>query len=121
MQYTYDLELPDPTLVDPGSDTAPSDTNRTSSTSTLPPVATYSLDSVVPRPNPLDNEVASFHLVPLWQCIELALGGAFKPNCALVLLDFAIRHGEVTFENDRRFIEICRRMKGTLGGLPGPI
>lgn len=85
------------------------------------PVIDYSPNSIVPRPNPLDNEVASFHLLPLSQCVELALAGHFKPNCAIVLVDFAIRHGEVTFETDRRYAELCRRMKSDLGGLPGPL
>jgi 8-oxo-dGTP pyrophosphatase MutT (NUDIX family) len=117
VEYVYDLELPAPTLLE-GS------TIHTLDQSLDPkslPTSTYTADSIIPRPNPLDNEVASFHLISLTKCIELALAGHFKPNCALVLVDFAIRHGEISFENDNRYVEICRRMKGDIGGLPGPI
>ncbi|KAH8153523.1 uncharacterized protein LAJ45_02336 [Morchella importuna] len=40
---------------------------------------------------------------------ELAKG-SFKPNCAIVLLDFFIRHGIITPENEPNYIEICSRI-----------
>jgi len=36
----------------------------------------------------------------------------FKPNCALVLLDFMIRHGLITAENEPNFLEIMTRLHG---------
>ncbi len=36
--------------------------------------------------------------------------GEFKPNCALVLLDFFVRHGIVTAENEPDYIDIVSRL-----------
>ena len=63
---------------------------------------------VVPKPN--DDEVETFYLMTIADVI-LALGrGKFKPNCALVLLDFFIRHGILTPENEPDYIEIVSRI-----------
>ena len=63
---------------------------------------------VVPKPN--DDEVETFFLMTIADVI-LALGrGKFKPNCALVLLDFFIRHGILTPENEPDYIEIVSRI-----------
>lgn len=44
-----------------------------------------------------DGEVAEFMLMPVADVAALAAqGGVFKPNCALVILDFLIRHGCIT-------------------------
>jgi len=40
---------------------------------------------------------------------ELAKG-SFKPNCSLVLLDFFIRHGIITPENESDYLEIGSRL-----------
>lgn len=46
------------------------------------------------QPVNTDGEVAEFMLMPVAEVTELAAsGGHFKPNCALVILDFLIRHG----------------------------
>jgi len=36
--------------------------------------------------------------------------GEFKPNCAVVLLDFFVRHGLLTAETEEAFIEIVARL-----------
>ncbi|CAB11089.1 thiamine diphosphokinase Tnr3/ Nudix hydrolase fusion protein [Schizosaccharomyces pombe] len=51
-------------------------------------------DLVIPRIN--DGEVAGFSLLPLNQVLHELELKSFKPNCALVLLDFLIRHGIIT-------------------------
>jgi hypothetical protein len=45
--------------------------------------------------------------------------GEFKPNCALLILDFFIRHGILTPDNEKDFDEIKRRIHRDIE-LPGP-
>ena len=45
--------------------------------------------------------------------------GEFKPNCALLMLDFFIRHGILTPENEADFDEIKSRLHRPLN-FPGP-
>jgi isopentenyldiphosphate isomerase len=71
----------------------------------------YDLDltgqDVVCKPN--DDEVEGFGLLDVQQVIE-ALGNAeFKPNCALVMIDFLVRHGYITKEKDKDYAEIVAR------------
>ena len=63
---------------------------------------------VVPKPN--DDEVETFYLWTVEE-VKAALGrGEFKPNCALVLLDFFVRHGFLKAENEPDYIEIVSRL-----------
>lgn len=62
----------------------------------------------VPRPS--DDEVESFALMTVDEVQGAMRSGGFKPNCALVLLDFFIRHGIITAENDQDYIEIVARL-----------
>jgi isopentenyldiphosphate isomerase len=64
--------------------------------------------SVVPQP--CDSEVEDFRL---WNVEEVqeALGkGMFKPNSAIVLIDFFIRHGITTPENEENYLDIVARL-----------
>lgn len=64
--------------------------------------------SVVPQP--CDTEVEDFRL---WSVEEVrkAMGeGQFKPNAAIVLVDFFIRHGIITPENEIDYLEILARL-----------
>ena len=65
-------------------------------------------ENVVPRPG--DNEVEDFYLWSVEEVQKALAEGQFKPNCALVLLDFFVRHGVLTAENEPDFIEIVSRM-----------
>ncbi|BGP47569.1 hypothetical protein JCM10450v2_003432 [Rhodotorula kratochvilovae] len=94
VQYVYDLRLPAPGAPDAGEGSQPST-------------------------NPADGEVESFALLPLDEVVQRMVDGEFKPNCALVLVDFFIRHGLLTAESDTRFLEIAARLRRPLG-LPGP-
>ena len=67
---------------------------------------------VTPRPN--DSEVQEFHLWTVEEVQEHMAKGEFKPNCALVLLDFFIRHNILTPENERNFDEIKSRIHRVL-------
>ena len=72
---------------------------------------------VVLRPN--DEEVGEFHLWTVKQVQDALSFGEFKPNCALVLLDFFIRHGVITPENESKYVEISERLHRKLP-FPGP-
>lgn len=64
-------------------------------------------EDVVPKPS--DDEVAGFELKTVEEVKQAMRDGEFKPNCALVLLDFFIRHGIVTAE-EPGYIEIVARL-----------
>lgn len=61
-------------------------------------------------PKPCDDEVEGFSLCTVEE-VQIALAeGQFKPNCALVMLDFFIRHGFLTAQNEEHYIEIVSRI-----------
>jgi 8-oxo-dGTP pyrophosphatase MutT (NUDIX family) len=72
---------------------------------------------VVPRPN--DIEVEQFYLWTVEEVQEHLANGEFKPNCALLMLDFFIRHGILTPENEKNYEEIKSRIHRNLE-FPGP-
>lgn len=63
---------------------------------------------IIPRPN--DGEVDSFNLMTLEQTIYALQNKEFKPNCGLVMVDFLIRHGYITAENEPNFIAISNKL-----------
>jgi hypothetical protein len=68
---------------------------------------------------PKDGEVESFEL---WSVEEIkeALGkGEFKPNCALLVLDFFVRWEILTESNEGDYKEIKERLHRKLE-FPGP-
>ncbi|KAL1652160.1 hypothetical protein SLS58_000285 [Diplodia intermedia] len=65
-------------------------------------------EDVVPKPN--DNEVESFQLMTTAEVQAALKNGEFKPNCALVMLDFFIRHGILTPENEPDYLDIVSRL-----------
>lgn len=65
-------------------------------------------DSVIPKPG--DNEAEDFRLLTVAEVQKAMADGEFKPNCALVLLDFFVRHGILTVENEENYIEIVARI-----------
>lgn len=65
-------------------------------------------EGVVLRPG--DNEVEGFYLWSVAEVQKALAEGQFKPNCALVLLDFFVRHGVLTAENEKDYIEIIARL-----------
>lgn len=71
------------------------------------------------RPTPKDGEVAEFYLWTVDEVRAALAGGLFKPNCALVVVDFFIRHGIITPDNDPDYAEILRRLHRRLP-FPGP-
>ncbi|CCC72206.1 hypothetical protein NCAS_0J02270 [Naumovozyma castellii] len=67
---------------------------------------------VIPRPN--DGEVESFSLMDLQDVITALQNKEFKPNCALVMVEFLVRHGYITTENEPHYGELINRMHRTL-------
>lgn len=61
-------------------------------------------------PKPCDGEVEEFLLCTVEE-VQIALAeGKFKPNCAVVMLDFFIRHGIVSAQNEEHYIQIVSRI-----------
>ncbi|KAJ2654216.1 hypothetical protein IWW48_006246 [Coemansia sp. RSA 1200] len=67
---------------------------------------------VIPRPS--DGEVEEFYLLPIDKVLEKVRAGLFKPNCALCVIDFLIRHGIVTAENEPDYLEIIDNIHARL-------
>jgi 8-oxo-dGTP pyrophosphatase MutT (NUDIX family) len=54
-----------------------------------------------------DGEVDRFELLPIAEVADIVRNGfAFKFNCALVVIDFLIRHGHLTADNEPDYCEI---------------
>ncbi|CAB0029540.1 unnamed protein product [Trichogramma brassicae] len=53
-----------------------------------------------------DGEVETFELLPVSECLERILSSNFKTTSVPVSLDFFIRHGVITPENEPNFIQI---------------
>jgi isopentenyldiphosphate isomerase len=60
-------------------------------------------------PNPQDGEAEDFQLMTLDEVVAEVKAGHFKPNCALVIVDFLIRHGIITPENEPNYHDIVLR------------
>ncbi|KZL81130.1 nudix domain-containing protein [Colletotrichum incanum] len=74
-------------------------------------------EDIVPQPK--DGEVAGFSLCTVEQVLEGLAQGKWKPNCALVVLDFFIRHRILTRENEPDYDQIVRRIHRRIP-FPGP-
>jgi 8-oxo-dGTP pyrophosphatase MutT (NUDIX family) len=66
--------------------------------------------SIAPTKNSLDDEVHSFSLLSVEEVLRALLERRFKPNCALVMIDFFVRHGLITPENEKHYSEIVARV-----------
>lgn len=63
---------------------------------------------VVPEPN--DDEVERFYCMTVGEVQDALLNGEFKADSAVVLVDFFIRHGIITADNEEDFVEINMRL-----------
>lgn len=59
---------------------------------------------------PVDDDIKAFYLMDEQQVKEHMARDQFKPNCALVLMDFFVRHGIITAENEPDYVEIVSRL-----------
>ncbi|KIW90764.1 uncharacterized protein Z519_08547 [Cladophialophora bantiana CBS 173.52] len=62
---------------------------------------------VIPKPG--DDEAIDFQLLTVDEVRRAMAEGRFKPNCAHLLLEFLVRHGFLTAENEPDYIEIVAR------------
>ncbi|KAI0882760.1 NUDIX domain-containing protein [Annulohypoxylon maeteangense] len=69
-------------------------------------------ETVVPKP--MDDEVEEFYLWDVRQVKEALLRDEFKTNCASVMIDFFVRHGIITEENEPDYLEITTRLHRSL-------
>jgi isopentenyldiphosphate isomerase len=65
-------------------------------------------ETLVPKPN--DEEVSEFKLLTIDEVKEAMFAGEFKANCNLVMIDFFIRHGIITAENELDYVELQQRL-----------
>lgn len=63
---------------------------------------------VIPKPG--DNEAIDFQLLTVEEVQRALTAGRFKPNCAHLLLEFLVRHGILTAENEPDYIQIVSRL-----------
>ncbi|KIX04339.1 uncharacterized protein Z518_05207 [Rhinocladiella mackenziei CBS 650.93] len=63
---------------------------------------------VIPKPG--DDEAIDFQLLTVEEVQNAMAAGKFKPNCAHLLLEFFVRHGILTPENEPDYVEIVARL-----------
>ncbi|RYP10303.1 hypothetical protein DL764_000795 [Monosporascus ibericus] len=69
-------------------------------------------EDVVPKPQ--DDEVEAFYVWDVQQVKEALRREEFKTNCASVMIDFFIRHGIITDDNEPDYVEIVTRLHRVL-------
>ncbi len=70
-------------------------------------------------PVPSDGEVAAFHLMPVGEVMELVRETErFKFNCALVLIDFFIRHGLIDPDQEADYVGLCGSLRAQAMRIP---
>jgi isopentenyldiphosphate isomerase len=86
-------------------------------TQLIRPDVIYVFDLELPSsmiPVPKDGEVAGFELMSVEEINAAMFRQEFKPNCNLVMIDFFIRHGIVTPDNEEDYVEIAARLRRKL-------
>ncbi|KAJ4387881.1 hypothetical protein N0V93_008484 [Gnomoniopsis smithogilvyi] len=58
----------------------------------------------------VEGDISKFSLLGLSEVLTALRQGEFKPSCAMVMLDFLIRHGLITAENEPDYGEIISRL-----------
>jgi len=82
-------------------------------TGLLQPEVQWVYDMELPedvKPEPSDDEVEQFYLWSVEEVQDALKRGEFKPNCAMVMLDFFVRHGILSAENEPKYSEIVSRL-----------
>lgn len=59
---------------------------------------------------PVEGDIDSFSLMGFDDVKKCLCRGDFKPSCAMVMLDFFIRHGLITAENEKDYDTIVSRL-----------
>lgn len=82
------------------------------------PEVQYLYDIELPadvRPHPVDGEAEDFTLLAAADVLHAIRTRQFKPNCALVYIDFFIRHGLLTPESEKDYALLLPRLHTDLG------
>lgn len=58
----------------------------------------------------VDDDIQDFHLMSVDEVRDAMWRGEFKPSCAAVMVDFFVRHGFITAENEVDYAEIVSRL-----------
>ncbi|KAM4611089.1 thiamine pyrophosphokinase 2 isoform 2-T2 [Polymixia lowei] len=66
------------------------------------------------KPRIGDGEVQDFYLLPIDKVKELLVSDEFKPNCAMVVLDFLIRHSFIEPDTEPFYQEFVANLHQTL-------
>lgn len=69
-------------------------------------------ETMVPRPR--DDEVEQFYLWDVETVKKAIFDGEFKANTAMVMVDFFVRHGIITDDNEADYLEIVTRLRRPL-------
>jgi 8-oxo-dGTP pyrophosphatase MutT (NUDIX family) len=81
-------------------------------TGLLQPECQYVYDVELPAdvvPQPGDDEVEEFYLWSVDEVRAAMARGEFKPNCAVVVLDWLVRWGFLSEESERDYAEVVSR------------
>lgn len=65
-------------------------------------------------PVPVDGEVSEFYCWPLDEVRRRIAAGEFKPNCAVVIVDFMIRHGVISIDNEVQYEKLVVGLRRNL-------
>ncbi|KAI9312423.1 NUDIX hydrolase domain-like protein [Dichotomocladium elegans] len=79
----------------------------------LVPETQYTFDLELPahvRPVPQDGEVECFYLWPIEKVKETLLNDEWKPNSALVTIDFLMRHSIINADTEPDYVDITYRL-----------
>ncbi|SMQ53069.1 unnamed protein product [Zymoseptoria tritici ST99CH_3D7] len=69
-------------------------------------------EGLIPKPrHEYDWEVKEFYLMDIEEVNCRLFNQEFKPNCALVLIDFFVRHGIITPSNDHEYALLNLRLR----------
>ncbi|KAI9771569.1 MAG: hypothetical protein M1839_002762 [Geoglossum umbratile] len=77
------------------------------------PEVQFTYEMVLPKdviPTPGDGEAETIELFSIEEVQAALRGGEFTPANGCIIIDFFIRHGIITFENERDYIEIASRI-----------
>ncbi|KAI8072583.1 NUDIX hydrolase domain-like protein [Gongronella butleri] len=88
----------------------------------MQPETEYIYDLQLPvdfAPTPKDGEVECFYLWTLDEVKQSIFNDGWKPNCALVAIEFMIRHGYIHADNEPDYIDISYHLHRRLE-FPGP-
>ena len=83
-------------------------------TGLIHPSVLYIFDIELPStmiPKPQDDEVAEFYPLSVEEVKQAMLRQEFMPNCAFVMIDFAIQQSIITPENKDDYVEITTRLR----------